>query len=531
MAEGIANQPSDDCPVPADGEASNLAGASIRPDREGASYRQIFKSTAIVGAAQVANIVIGIARNKALAVLLAPAGFGLAGTYLTVSGMVGGITGLGLGMSGVRQIAEATAGGNQDKLARTVWALRWSSALSGVLGMVILMVLSVPLSHSTFGDGSHAGAIALMSFCLLFGGISTGQNALLQGMRKLADLAKSQVAGAFFGTLASVALVYFLRERGVSLYLVGNAAMTVLFSWWYARKIQLPRLGLRFAELWEESRGLIVLGFAFLLQNLVLGLGAYLSRVVIISDLGLAAVGLYTATWTLSNYYVGMVLKAMGADFYPRLTLVADDNEAMNRLINEQIEMGLLVAIPGVLAILAFAPLALQFLYSGAFVGATEIIRWQILGVVLQVVNWPIAYVQLAKGKGKIFVASEIIGSLVGLLCLLVSLRWWGMEGIGISVAWAGILTTLYYVAVGRWLSGFGFCKQSLRVLVPSLLVVAAGFVLIRVLPRAWGMSVGALLTVGSSIVSVRALQSLLGIDVWQLARRKLGLGNQPGEK
>ena len=62
------------------------------------SYRQIFKSTAIIGAAQVANIGIGIVRNKALAVFLAPAGFGLAGTYLTVTGFVGGVTGLGLGM-------------------------------------------------------------------------------------------------------------------------------------------------------------------------------------------------------------------------------------------------------------------------------------------------------------------------------------------------------------------------------------------------------------------------------------------------
>ncbi len=487
------------------------------------SYRQIFKSTAVIGAAQVANIGIGIVRNKALAVLLAPAGFGLAGTYLTVTGFVGGVTGLGLGMSGVRQIAEAAASGDQNKITRTVQALRWASLLSGFLGMGVLLALCVPLSYSTFGSGQHAGAIALMSLSLLFGGISTGQYALIQGLRRLVDLGKSQVAGAFFGMLASVVLVYYLRERGIALYLVVSAGMAVLFSYWYARKIEIPRIKMRLGELWFESRGLLTLGFAFLIQNLVLGLGAYLSRVFIISLIGISAVGLYTAAWTLSSYYVGMVLKAMGADFYPRLTAVANDHPAMNRLVNEQIEMGLLIAVPGVLAVLALAPLALRILYSGAFVSAADIIRWQVLGVVLQVVSWPIATVQLAKGKGKLYALSETISASVGLLFLFVAMRLWKLEGIGISFALAVFVLTFYYLIIGRRLSGFTFSKNCLQVLVPSLLAVAGGFLCINILPPAWGMAVGVLLTVAASVVSIWALQRLLGINVWQLARTKLG--------
>jgi PST family polysaccharide transporter len=487
------------------------------------SYRQIFKSTAVIGAAQVANIGIGIVRNKALAVFLAPAGFGLAGTYLTVTGFVGGVTGLGLGMSGVRQIAEAAASGDQNKITRTIQALRWASFLSGILGMVVLLALCVPLSYSTFGNGNHAGAIALMSLSLLFGGISAGQYALIQGLRRLVDLGKSQVAGAFFGMLASVVLVYYLRERGIAIYLVASAGMAVLFSYWYARKIEIPRIKMRLGELWFESRGLLTLGFAFLIQNLVLGLGAYLSRVLIINDLGLAAVGLYTAAWTLSSYYVGMVLKAMGADFYPRLTATANDHPTMNRLVNEQIEMGLLIAVPGVLAVLALAPLALQILYSGAFVNAAEIIRWQVLGVVLQVVSWPVAFVQLAKGKGKLYALSETISASVGLLCLFVAMRLWKLEGIGISVALAGFIMTIYYLILGRRLSGFTFSKNCLQVLVPSLLAVAVGFLFINILPPAWGMAAGVLLTAAASVVSIWALQRLLGINAWQLAKTKLG--------
>ena len=122
----------------------------------------------------------------------------------------------------------------------------------------------------------------------------------------------------------------------------------------------------------------------------MLGLGGYLTRVFIISDLGLAAVGFYTAAWDLSQLLCQHRFEATGADFYPRLTARADDDPTMNRLVNEQIEMGLLLAISGVLAVLALAPLAFRILYSGAFVGAAEMIRWQILGVALQVVSLPL---------------------------------------------------------------------------------------------------------------------------------------------
>jgi len=72
------------------------------------SHRQIFKSTALIGGTQVINMGIGIVRTKALAMLLGPAGIGLAGLYTSAVGIVGAMSGLGINASGVRQIAEAS---------------------------------------------------------------------------------------------------------------------------------------------------------------------------------------------------------------------------------------------------------------------------------------------------------------------------------------------------------------------------------------------------------------------------------------
>ncbi len=488
------------------------------------SHRAIFKSTAIVGGAQLATIVIGIARTKVMALLLGPVGIGLSGTYLTVTGFIGGITGLGLGASGVRQIAEASASGDDGKLARTVIALRRMSLLSGAVGMVLAIALCIPLSRLTFGDSSRSVDLALMSLSLLVGGVSAGQIALLQGLRRLADMGRAEVAGALLGGVAGVLLVYFFRERGIALFLVANALWGAVFSFWYARKVPVQALHLTWRETFIEARGLMTLGLAFVIQNLLLGSGAYLSRMVIIKELGLHAVGLYTATWTLSSYYVGIVLRAMGTDFYPRLTASAKYHPAMIRLVNEQIEMGLLIAVPGVLAVITLAPFALHLFYSGDFETGAQIIRWQALGVFVQVFSWPIGLVQLGKGRGKLMVISEALSAVVGLVFLLVGLRIWKLDGIGIAFFAATAVMGIFALAIGIHLIGFRWTGPCLQVLSLSCLAVLTVFLMVQFLPPIWSVCGGMILVVGAAIASIISLQKLLRIDLWDTAMRKLAM-------
>jgi antigen flippase len=78
------------------------------------SHRQIFKSTALIGGAQVINMGIGIVRTKALALVVGPNGRRLSRLYMTVTGVIGSIAGLGFNGSGVRQ--NRMAAGNLAKI-------------------------------------------------------------------------------------------------------------------------------------------------------------------------------------------------------------------------------------------------------------------------------------------------------------------------------------------------------------------------------------------------------------------------------
>ena len=104
------------------------------------SHKQILKATGVVGGAQIISILIRIIRVKVIAVLLGPAGVGIAGLYQSTITLVQNATSLGLGFSAVRDVAEADGTGDQRRVGRTITILRRWVWLTGLLGMAVLLV-------------------------------------------------------------------------------------------------------------------------------------------------------------------------------------------------------------------------------------------------------------------------------------------------------------------------------------------------------------------------------------------------------
>ena len=213
--------------------------ASTAPARAH-TYGEILKSSALIGGSSVINIAVSVVRTKAMALLLGPSGVGLVGLYSSVLDLTHSIAGMGINRSGVRQIAEAAGSGETDRVARTAAVLRRTSFVLGVLATALLVVFSRAVSIWTFGSSQFAVPVAALSVALFFSSVSDGQAALIQGLRRISDLARIGVLAAIFGSATSLGLVYFFRERGVVPSLVSAAAITLLISWWYRRKIHIP---------------------------------------------------------------------------------------------------------------------------------------------------------------------------------------------------------------------------------------------------------------------------------------------------
>jgi PST family polysaccharide transporter len=318
-------------------------------------------------------------------------------------------------------------------------------------------------------------------------------------------------------------------ERGIVAALVANGvAAVVVFGRETRRGGGSVEEGASWREALRDSKGLLALGAAFLFQNLVLGVGGYWSRVLIMGHGGLDALGLYTAAWTLSGYAVQVILAAMGSDFYPRLTAAAGESEAMNRLVNEQIEMGVLLATPALCGMLTLAPLVLGLVFSRDFSGAVPLVQLMSFGASFRVVAWPIGYIMLARSRKGLFMASEAFGAVCGLVLLAVGLGWWGLNGAGVAGAVSAFLFGVFVWGCARVVTSFRFSRRSLLIVCAHWVVLGVGYGVTRVVSGVPGMGAWVALTAAAVAGSFYGLNRMVGFNAWRAltgrSRRSLNM-------
>ncbi len=479
----------------------------------GHTYDQIVKSSILIGGSSAFNVLIGVVRTKAMALLLGTAGFGLMGLYASILNLVQSVAGLGVNSSGVRQIAAAAGSGDSARIALTIAVLRRTSIVLGLLGALLLVALCGPISQVTFGNYGRAAPVALLSIAALFKTVGDGQAALIQGLRRISDLATIALLGGILGAAASVTLVYFLRERGVVPSLIAISGMSLLVSWHLSRRVALACPALSASQVRQEAAALLKLGFAFMASGMLMLGAAYAIRLIIVRRVGLQAAGLYQSAWAIGGMYVGFILQAMAADFYPRLTAVVKDHEECNRIVNEQAEVSMLLAGPGILATLTLAPFVISLLYSSAFGPAVELLRWMCLGATFQVVSWPMGFIIVAGGRQAVFFWSELayaafhVGAAWGFIRVL------GVNGAGVAFFASYAFHGLMVYPIVRWLTGFRWSGRNRRIGAAFLGVIAFVFCGFEVLPPWLATVVGLLATLLIGLRTGRALGRLVSAN------------------
>ena len=446
-----------------------------------------------------------------MAIFLGPAGMGLVGLYATAIGFVSTFSALGIGSSAVKQIAEAAGEGDELRLTRTIKALRRICWATGFLGWALTAAFAWPLSVWIFDSGERAWAIALLGGTILLSDVSGGQSALLQGKRRIADMARLNVLSAILGSLASVILYAWLRERGIIPVMIVTGLISLFSTWWFARRIQTLDVKMTWSETWPEGKRMIRLGLAFMWSAVLTAAIALAIRSQIVRSFGLEANGIYQAAWGISGMFAGFIISAMGTDFYPRLTAASKDHEQMNRLVNEQTEVGILLALPGLLGTLAFAPWVMRLLYTEKFLPGADLLPWFVLGIFGKVVSWPMGFIMIAKGEGRWFAGSETISNILYLSLAMGLMYYLGLWGAALAFV---ILYAIYTVAIyfiSRRLTRFCWSQATINLLATSTALILAGFAAEKWIPKNFSVAIGATLTLGATFISIRGISSRLG--------------------
>jgi len=402
------------------------------------SYRKVLNATSLFGGVQFINIILRLIRSKAIALLIGPIGMGISNLLLTTMELINGLTNLGLERSAVKDISLANTNSNSKNVAITISILKKLVWLTITVGVILMVLLAPWLSEITFGNKDYTISFRWISIALLFKQLSSSQLAILQGLRKLKSLAKANLLGNFIGLLITLPLYYYYKIDAIVPSIIIATFMSFVFTYYYSHKLDIESVTISRKEAVSEGKGMINLGVMLSLSSLITLLVAYIIRIYIGSaneteELGLIDVGLYSAGFVILNSYVGIIFNAMGTDYFPRLSEIANDIKKLRKTVLEQATVAILLITPIIVVFLACAPFIIVILYSHEFSPIVAMVTWGILGMIFKAVSWSMGYMIIAKGDSKVFIKTAIGFNTILLSINIIGYHFGGLEGVGIS--------------------------------------------------------------------------------------------------
>ena len=414
------------------------------------SHKTILKTTSIFGSTHLVRIILALISNKFITLFLGPSGLGILSLIKSTAEIIKSFSDFGLNMVAVREIS-VTA--NKDKKTRqeTLFVLQRIALYTGVLGALICVGMSPFLSIWTFGTTDKFYWFIGLSSYFVITNLVTYKESILQGYRLIKKLVVVNLLGLCFLALISTALYFLLGIKGIVPVLTLSSITKLIILHVYTRSFRICKNSLVYKVLWQKMKPLLALG-VLLSINVIFGrICQYLTKLGIKNIDGDAlGVGYYEAGMIILISYLGLVFSAMMVDFYPRLTVIKDDDKNLRLFVNNQIETALVLVTPAILLFYVFDEWIIRLLYTKDFLWVLEILKIGLLTILVRAVIWPLGYVLLAKGDKKPYFFSEIFGDLMQLTLTLYLYKNYGLEGIGVAI----IISYLFYgVIVGFYIS------------------------------------------------------------------------------
>lgn len=475
------------------------------------SYGQIVKSSSIMAGSASVTMLMTLVRLKFAALIMGSAGVGLLAALGNLQLLISTIAGLGLQTSAVREIADAMGKNDIDSVALRVQVLKKISVLTGLLGMAFTIGLGSFLSLITFGSAEYSLDVCMLGIAVLLLNLTGAHLATIQGMRQITSLAKVNVAAALVATVITFWLYYLYGQRAIAPSLVTVAFCQFLFARYFATKITLAKSELSWGGAINAAGPMVKLGLALMWSSVIAQFSVYLLTAFITSTRGLESTGIYSAASMVSGVFVGFVLSAMGADFYPRLASLSANKAEMRNLINQQTEIGLLMSLPGLVATLAFADLALLVFYSKDLTEGAGLLAWFVLACLIRVVTWPLGFTVLALGRKGAHAAIETGFNLGSLLLTVPAIYFFGLKAGAIAYVFCYVIYGVLIYFVVRHLTEFSWSRSVLKLIIQSSVLLVVLLISFFSLPSpiVWGLGSGLMIVVG--VLNMKGLIKRLG--------------------
>ncbi|MDB5797082.1 MAG: Lipid flippase [Paucimonas sp.] len=403
----------------------------------------LYRTALLNSIAVAARLGSALVLNKLLAVYVGPAGYAVIGQFQNAVSLVLNLSGGVFANGVVQQTAHHAADEcDQHRVWKTAFALAGLASLAA--GLVLMLAgptLSAWLLQRQEASQAFvwAGlAMPAMAANILLLSVANGKKEV--GVYVASSVLGSIAAVAVTGTLAALyglqgALLAFVITPAISL--ACTAWLLSRRGWFKSRFF----FGMPQRQVMRQLGGFGLMG----LTTALAGPATYIAvRSILSARFGVEGAGHWQAMWKISELYTSLVTTTLSLYYLPRLAELTQARELRTE-ISRLYWLVLPLLILCASTIFLLRDFIIQNLFTAEFQPMRQLFAWQMVGDVLKLGAWVLAFVMLGRAMTATFVVTEIVFNASFVLLTLWLTQLEGLRGVTMAYA---CNCALYWIAM-----------------------------------------------------------------------------------
>lgn len=389
------------------------------------------------------KLLAALAINKAVAVYVGPSGLALIGQFQNFIQLVMTVA-QGAINSGVTKYVAEYGKDNERIPILFSTASKISLAASLIVGSGIV-IFSNYASLQFLKSEEYGYIFIIFGFTIVLFVINNLLLSILNGLKEIKTWIMINIIQSLYSLVFTTLLIVFLGLDGALIALVTNQSVIFLIVIWMLRKHPVIKLE-NFKGAFDKSEAKKLGGFA--LMAITSAATIPVSHLIVRNYLGETLswehAGYWQAMWYISAMYLMVVTTTLSIYYLPRLSEITDKAE-----LRKELWQGYKIIMPIVIAMSVMIFLLKDFiiwlLFTEDFAPMRELFLWQLVGDVVKLAAWLIAYLMIAKAMTQTFITTEIVFSLSFVLLSTWFVDQYGLIGMSYSFA---LNYTLYFFTI-----------------------------------------------------------------------------------
>lgn len=410
----------------------------------------LIKTSLLNGISVVIKMMTLLGLNKVLAIYVGPIGYAALGQFQNAVQMITSLASGAINTGVTKYTAEYH---NDECKQQKVWRTAGTVTLIGsLIAAVLVCLLNRSLARWFLNDENLGSVFLWFAATLVFFVFNTLLLAILNGKKEIKLYVIANISGSLFALLVTTIMAIQLGLYGALVALAIYQSLAFFATYWICRKADWFKLKHLIGSIDKEvARNLLKYTAMALTSAACVPLSHIFIRSYLGETLGWEAAGYWEAMWRLSAAYLMLVTTTLSVYYLPKLSELDSVDQIKKEIISGYRIILPIAAMCGLLMYL-LREFIIGLLFTPEFAAMEVLFGWQMVGDVLKIGSWILAYLMLGKAMFKLFIVSEILFAFS--FYVLVVLLTDSVGFIGVSIAHA-INYFFYWVVMIYFISRF----------------------------------------------------------------------------